>query len=332
MKLEQKIEQLPSGSYRVRKQIKGKMIRITFDHLPTESEIIMAFGDHLKDTPAPKEMLIFLTAAKQYVELKRNVLSPRTVKEYNELPKRLSEKFNTLNIYAITEYDIQAEINRLAKDKAPKTVFNYYTFIKSVLNTFRPEFTWKTTLPERQIVEPYIPTDKEVKAFLTYIKENRPKYYVLVILGAYGLRRSEIMAITADDLDGNTLHITKAKVLDENNKWVIKAPKKAKSRRNIEIPKDVADMIREQGFAFNYHPGDISKIINTACKKLNINHFTLHKLRHYFATKLMSENVDVMTVASLGGWSSPDMIYKRYGHAVDEKKKKALTHINKIVS
>ena len=325
------IEERPSGSYRVRKQINGKMIRISFDHEPDETEILLAFGEHLDGAPVPKDLLIFANAAKQYVELKRNVLSPRTVKEYLDTPKRLSEKFIALNIYDITETDIQAEINRLAKDKSPKTVFNYYTFIKSVLNTFRPDFTWNVTLPEKQIVEPYIPTDDEVKRFLAYIKENRPKYYVLVILAAYGLRRSEIMAITADDLDGNTLHITKAKVLDENNKWVIKAPKKAKSRRDIEIPPDVADLIREQGFAFDFHPGDISKVIDTACKKLGINHFTLHKLRHYFATKLLSEKVDIMTVAALGGWSSPDMIYKRYGHAVDEKKKKALEHINKII-
>ena len=326
------IEQRPSGSYRVRKRINGKMIRITFDHYPDETEILLALGKHLDDTPAPKDLLIFANAAKQYVELKRNVLSPRTVKEYIETPKRLSDKFTSLNIYDITENDIQAEINRLAKDKSPKTVFNYYTFIKSVLNTFRPDFTFKPTLPEKQIVEPYIPSDDEVKRFLSYIKENRPKYYVLVILGAYGLRRSEIMAITADDLEGNILHITKAKVLDENNNWVIKPPKKAKSKRDIIIPQDVADLIREQGAAFDYHPGDISKVINTACKKLEIKHFTLHKLRHYFATKLMSENVDVMTVAALGGWSSPDMIYKRYGHAVDEKKKKALEIIDKSVT
>lgn len=325
------IEQRPSGNYRARKTINGKTVRISFDHEPTEAEFLLAFGEHLDGSPVPKDMLIFANAAKQYVEIKRNVLSPRTVKEYLGTPKRLSEYFNALNIYNITGTDIQAEINRLSKTRSAKTVFNYYTFIKSVLNTFRPDFTWKVTLPEIQIVEPYIPSDEEVRLFLSYIKENRPKYYVLVILGAYGLRRSEIMAITADDLDGTTLHITKAKVLDEHNNWVIKVPKKAKSRRDIEIPQDVADLIREQGFAFNYHPGDISKVINTACKKLGINHFTLHKLRHYFATKLLSENVDVMTIASLGGWASPDMIYKRYGHAVDEKKKSALKLIDKIV-
>ena len=62
------------------------------------------------------------------------------------------------------------------------------------------------------------------------------------------------------------------------------------------------------------------------------NHITLHKLRHYFASKLISENVDVMTTAYLGGWSSPNMIYKRYGHAMDDKKQIALNHIDHIVS
>ena len=329
-----KVEELPSGSYRIRKQIDGRNIQITFDHYPLENEIILELGKHLSEAnaPLPKEMLIFSNAAKQYVEMKRNILSPRTVKEYIDMPKRLDSRFVSLNVYNITEQDIQFEINRLAKGRKPKTVFNYYVFIKSVIETFRKDFTMKISLPQKEIVEPYIPTDDEVKRFLAYIKEKRPKYYTLVILSAYGLRRSEIMAITSDDLDGNILHITKAKVLDENNNWVIKTPKTPKSQRDIEIPKDVAELIRKQGSAFEFHPGDISKVINTACKELNIPHFTLHKLRHYFATKLLSENVDVMTVASLGGWASPDMIYKRYGHAMDEKKKAALSHINKVVS
>ena len=324
------IEQLPSGSYRLRKRINGEMIRVTFDHYPTETEILLALGEHLTDAPAPKDIMIFANAAKQYIELKRNVLSPRTVKEYSETPKRLSERFNMLNIYKITSNDIQMEVNRLAKDKSPKTVKNYHSFISAVIASFRPDFSCHVTLPQSEKKEPYIPTDEEVSMFMEYIKENRPKYYVLMVLAAYGLRRSEIMAITSDDLDGNVLHITKAKVLNENNEWIIKTTKTPRSRRDIIIPDSLADMIQEQGFAFEYHPGDISKIINTACKKLGINRFTLHKLRHYFATKLLSENVDIMTVVALGGWSSPAMLNNRYAHAVEEKKKEALSHINII--
>ena len=318
------------NSYRVRKQINGKSIQLTFDHYPTENEIILAMGDYLDGTPAPKEVLIFSNAAKQYVELKWNVLSPKTRKEYLETPGRLSKQFTSKNIYEITEEDIQHEINRLAEKISAKTVTNYHSFIKSVLKTFRKGFISNATLPQVEIVEPYIPTDDEVIKLLAYMKEERPKYYACMILGAYGLRREEIMAITSDDLDGNILNITKAKVQNEKNEWVIKVTKTPKSRRKIELPQDIADMIREQGVAIDRYPSGINKVITTACKRLNINHFTLHKLRHYFATKLLTEKVDIMTIASLGGWSSPDMIYKRYGHAIDEKKRDALKHINSI--
>lgn len=325
------IEKRPSGSYRVRKQINGKMVRITFDHEPTETEILLAFGEHLDDAPVPKEMLLFANAAKQYVELKRNVLSPKTRKEYIETPGRLSKDFITKNVYDITAYDVQSEINRLAASKSPKTVKNYHSFISKVIKTFRPDFVLNTTLPQVEIKEPYIPDDKQVKQLLAYMKEERPNYYVLIVLGAYGLRRSEIMAVTADDLEGDTLHVTKAKVQDEKNNWIIKVNKTPKSRRDIVIPSDVADIIRDKGYAFNVNPSNIKKVIDTACRHLNIEHITLHKLRHYFASTLVSNKVDILTVAALGGWSSPDMIYKRYGHAMEDKKKKALKHIDKIV-
>jgi len=326
-----KIEELPSGSYRIRKQINGKSIHITFDHYPTENEILLTLGDYLDDAPASRDVLIFANAAKQYVEMRRNVLSPKTVKEYKEMPDRISDQFNSMNVYQITLNDVQAEVNRLAQKRSPKTVKNYSSFICSVIKAYRRDFSGKVTLPQPVKKEPYIPTDEEVVRFLQYIKEKRPKYYVLVVLSAYSLRRSEIMAVTSDDLDGNILHVTKAKVQDDNNNWVIKTTKTTKSCRDIEIPQDVADTIRENHYAFNYHPGDISKVINTACKTLGIERFTLHKLRHYFATKLLSESVDVMTIAALGGWSSPAMIYNRYGHAVEEKRRSALNLIDGVI-
>lgn len=328
---EMNIEKLPSGSYRIRKQINGKKISLTFDHKPTETEVLLALGDYLGDAPASKDILLFSNAAKQYIELRRNVISPKTVKEYSEISDRLSDKFVAMNVYDITKNDVQAEINRLAQKRSPKTVKNYSSFICSVIKTFQRNFDSNITLPQQVIVEPYIPTDEEVIRFLQYIKDNRPKYYVLVVLSTYSLRRSEIMAITADDLEGNVLHITKAKVQNENGEWIIKVNKTPKSRRDIEIPQDVADLIRENHYAFNYHPGDISKVINTACKNLGIKRFTLHKLRHYFATRLLEQKVDIMTICALGGWSSPNMIYNRYAHAIENKKRSALDLIDNVI-
>lgn len=326
-----KADKLPSGNYRLRKRVNGETITIMFDHAPSQNEMIRAVSDYVK-TPLTSASLTFYAAALQYINVKKNVLSPRTVKEYKGSVERLSPDFTALKIVSIRQTDIQLEINRLAETLSPKSVKNYHAFIKSVIQMFRPDMVIKTTLPKPVTNEPYIPNDDEVRAFFEYIRAERPKYYVLIVLATYGMRRSEILAITGDDVTGNTLHITKALVQNEDNEWVIKQPKTPKSKREITIPQEIADMIKEKNCAFEGYPSDINKVISTACRKLGINHFTLHKLRHYFASKLLSENVDIVTVMALGGWSSPATLQKHYAHAMDEKKEKAMEHITNIVS
>lgn len=41
------------------------------------------------------------------------------------------------------------------------------------------------------------------------------EYEVPITLACYGMRRSEICALTPDDLDGDIVHISKAKVMNE---------------------------------------------------------------------------------------------------------------------
>ena len=326
------IEQLPSGRYRYRKQIKGKRVDIYFDHAPSENEILLALADKLKDVaPVKSDRLPFEVASKQYINLKRNVLSPATIREYGRMSGRLSDDFINLDVYAIKQADVQAEINRLSLEHSPKTVKNYHAFIVSVIKAFNPDLRINTTLPQEIRKEPYIPTDEEVQRFLEYIRTERENYYVLVVLAMFGMRRSEILAIKPSDLDGNTLNITKALVMDENRQWVEKTTKTTRSTRSIEIPQEIADEIRDKGYAFKGNPSGIKKVIDTACKRLNIQHFTLHKLRHYFASKLISENTDLITVMSLGGWNSMAMLERNYAHALEDKKHKALNIIESVL-
>ena len=325
-----KIERLPSGSYRVRKTIKGKTHTLTYDTKPNKAQVDADIAK-LYTKPSENIKITFEEAAKVYIDSKRNVLSPRTVKEYVETPKRLSEGFISMPLDKITQLDIQTEINALSKDKKPKTVRNYHAFISAVLRTYFPDMIINTTLPQKVKNEPYIPSEKDVKKVLEYTKKNRPIYYPCFVLATYGLRRSEITAITSDDIEGTILHVNKAKVLDENKNWVIKTTKTTESTRDIIIPQDIANIIKEKGCAFNGYPNDIDKALKSICKALKIREFSLHKFRHFFATKLLSENVDITTVMSLGGWQSPTVLQKHYAHALEEKKKTALDIISKSI-
>ncbi len=60
------------------------------------------------------------------------------------------------------------------------------------------------------------------------------------------MRRSEICALTLDDLDADIIHINKALVQNDSLEWVIKTTKTTSSTRNIVIPVELANKIREK--------------------------------------------------------------------------------------
>ncbi len=143
-----KIEKLPSGSYRVRKMYKGKMYSVTFEDKPTQKEALKAISDELDKIKYTSRPMTFSEAACGYVDMKRNVLSPRTIKEYAETGKRLPDWFKSLKISDISQIEINRLVNELSKDKSPKTVRNYHGFISAVLGVDRPEM--KILLPCRK--------------------------------------------------------------------------------------------------------------------------------------------------------------------------------------
>lgn len=71
-----------------------------------------------------------------------------------------------------------------------------------------------TTLPKKVKKDPYIPSDDNVRKILDYAKDT--EYAFPLFLACYGLRRSEICALTPDDIEEDILHINKALVMDEN--------------------------------------------------------------------------------------------------------------------
>lgn len=275
-----KIEKRGSGSYRVRKMYKGQMYTVTFDRKPTQKEAMQAMAKELDHVQEKYRSLTFKTAAEKYIDSKRNILSPSTVRLYGITLNVLSDGFKSLNIHDVTVMDIQTEINCLSKNHSPKTVRNYHGFISAVLGAFRPELKIYTTLPQKVKNEPYIPTDMDVKRILEHAKGT--EYEIPIILACYGMRRSEICALMPEDIDGDIVHIRKAKVFGANGAWVDKNTKTTSSTRDIIIPLEVADRIKEKGYVYKGHPNSISEYLGSTEDKLGIPRFTMHKLRHYF--------------------------------------------------
>lgn len=316
-----KIEKLPSGSYRIRKMYKGNTYTVVFDYKPTQKEAMRTMAAELDKVHEKSETMTFGVAAQKYIDSKKNVLSPSTIRGYSGIIRQISDVFLGSNIYDITALDVQSEINRMAENCSPKTVRNHHGFISAVLGAFRPDMKLNTTLPQKLKTDPYIPSDDDVRRILEYA--NGTEFEIPIILACYGMRRSEICALTLDDLSGDILSITKAKVQNENLEWVIKTTKTTASTREIVIPLEVADKIRKKGYVYKGYPGEITKFLTATQKKLGIPLFSVHKLRHYFASKLSAMNIPEEDIMRFGGWETDYVMKGVYRHAMEDKNRDA---------
>lgn len=58
---------------------------------------------------------------------------------------------------------------------------------------------------------------------------------------------------------------------------------------------------------------------NAAIQSAGITRITPHGCRHGFATGLLRQGIDPVTVAHLGAWKSPRHVYETYGHALKDR-------------
>lgn len=316
-----KIEKLPSGSYRMRKMYKGKMYTVVTDYKPTQKEAIQLMADELDKVQEKHGRLTLLAACEAYIESKKNVLSPTTIYGYRYAVKAMSGNFLDENVHDVTGEDIQLEVNRLAKKLSPKTVRNYHGFISAVLGAYRPGFKIYTSLPRKPKNEPYIPSDDEVRRILAYAKGT--EYEIPLVLACYGLRRSEICALALEDIKGDVISVTKAKVQDEEKNWILKSTKTASSTREIIIPMETAERIREKGYVYKGCPNNITRYLKRAEDALGIPRFPLHKLRHYFASKMSALNIPEVDIMRMGGWETDHVMKSVYRHSMIDKEEQA---------
>ena len=137
------------------------------------------------------------------------------------------------------------------------------------------------------------------------------------------MRRSEICALKPEDIEGDIVHINKAVVQDENKKWVVKSTKTTTSTRDIIIPESIADKIREQGYTYKGHPNSVTCYLAKVQDLLNIPHFSIHKLRHYFASQMSALGIPEADILKLGGWETDRVMKAIYRHSMMDKEENA---------
>lgn len=325
-----KIEKLNNNSYRMRKMYKGKTYTVITDYKPTQKEALELITKEMNMiTIEDSKGMTFLSACKAYIELKSNILSPSTKRGYFGIIKVIPESFKAKRITDIDNVAVQKIVNDYAKNHAPKSTRNYYSFIRTIISTYNPNIVLKCNLPQLKKSDEYIPTIEDVKRLYEAI--NGTEYEVLFKLAGMGLRRSEICALTMDDINENVVTINKALVENENKEWIIKSTKTTESERTIIVPDSLALLIKEKGL-YTGKPTSIDKILKRYLKKLDIHPFGIHKLRHFFVSYAHDNGFTDAQIMEMGGWSTPYVMKSVYRHALNQKeaKEKMASSIKKL--
>ena len=309
-------------------EINGKRYCITFDNKPTQREIASAITEITEKENVPKDTFDY--CANSYINSKSNVLSPSTIKGYKSLlNKSIPDDFKKKKIRDITQEDIQIVINDYSVKHAPKTVRNMNGFISSVIGMFRPGMNIYTTLPQKSVYEPNLPTETDIKSILD-ISEGT-MYHIAIQLGILGMRRSEICALTLDDIEGNILHINKALVMNEDNKWVVKATKTTAGTRDIYLPDNLLKEIAREQKIYEGYPNSIYDAIQGYCLKLKIKPFRFHDLRHFYASYAHENGMSDADIMATGGWKSDYTMKNVYRHAMKKNKEEMQKQIANMI-
>ena len=306
--------------YRVQVQVKGIRYSFTFTYKPSRREVY----DRLDKEASTADVGTVYDYIYKYIELKSNILSPATIRGYRNIIKHLQSYFGNMQLYKLDQVELQKYVNVYALNHSPKSVINMFSLISVVLRTFRPGFIFHVTLPRIIKKEPYIPTLQDIKLIL---KESyNSKYFSSIILAIFGLRRSEIVALTLDDFKDNYVCINKAIVRNKKNALVQKSTK-TYTDRIVYMPPQLIDLIREKGL-YSGSPDGISNYMYRLVKKLKLKNFSIHKLRHFYASICHYFNMPDIYIQKQGGWANDSVMKSVYTHALERERVQITQNIN----
>lgn len=202
-------------------------------------------------------------------------------------------------------------------------------------------------------------TKDELKTFLEYAeKHEKYKFYVLFRLLAFsGMRKSEALALTWNNINFDKAQITINKTLILTPQVEVSTPKTKNSNRIVFIDKKTLSILNEwrleqkkellqKGFnalspnqlVFSNKNNDyippttITNPMNRIIKGSNLPHITVHGLRHTYATLAAQGGMAVKQLQAQLGHSDIQTTLNIYTSITDEQRKETANQYTSFVN
>ena len=330
-----KAKQLPSGNWRCQAYLgldkNGKAIMKSIT-APTKRDAetmckALEVDKRSSATVIDRDMTVGqsveLYIAGKELEVQKGKCSPPTLTAYKSYSNNLMDDIKDIPATKITDSILNKWIENLETDHSAKSCKNAYSLVRASLMEVLPRSTvldWRIKLPTISKKKVNVPTETNILTLLNYLKGYDKDVYIACLLASFGtMRRSEICALTADDVEGNVIHINKALVLDnDRHEWIEKSTKTELSERDVVMPDFVIKELPKNGRLVNINPQRVTDRFVKYLKRLNMRTFRFHDLRHYSASIMHEMGASNETIMARGGWSNDYTLNQHYRGVMQE--------------
>lgn len=311
-------KKLPSGSWRIKAShtVNGKRIVRSFTVSPNECAGDSRKAKALAELKASEWLATFeenricnLTVRKaleNYIEDHASVLSPNSVRGYRQYVPYFDE-IGGMRVDDVRSQDIQRIISAMSLKVKSKTVKGRVSFLLTALDYAGCDRKFKLSYPAAIPRNTTTPDHHQIMDLLNAADDLMKP--IICLAAFYSLRRSEICALTYEDVSMDigsvTVHRSMAKGPD--GVWVMKdIPKTSGSIRTVYPDAEIMALLPSDGsgqdFLFPLTPDALERKWKRLKDKVGIN-VRFHDLRHYAASFRSDLNIPKKYTEEVGGWS-----------------------------
>lgn len=252
-------------------------------------------------------------AIDKYLADTKNLHSPSTVNNWKSYRRTRFKAYMDLDVGSI---HWQKMVNDEAEDVSGKTVLNAFDLVRHALDYSkvpRPE----VKLPKKKKAERTWLDYQQIEVFCSALR-GKP-YELGALLALHGLRRSELLHLTAEDIDlkKGIIRVRGASVVGEGNKLVEKDDNKTEESTrmvHIVIPRLSELLGGKTGRLITTNPTTLYGSIKKLCEKNGLPPCGVHSLRHSFCSLAHHLKWDELTVQREGGWRDSKVVHEIYTH------------------
>ncbi len=285
----------------------------------------------------------FDTWALKWLEIyKKNNVKDQTYKFTYEtnLKKYLIPFFGSYKLTNIKQIDIQRYFNEVKNTSngeflSSSVLSKHKMILKSIFDAaIDNDLCYKN--PVKNITFPKIApkqsrpvyTKDELEILKKYALENN-RYDIITLINT-GIRRSELLGLTWNDIDfkNKSICIQRA-VTQTTGRIIIDKPKSTTSNRIIPISNDFINLLQQIPHTSDYFiPGNIPdtplsphsyadnfcRFMKKMNKDIGLKILTPHELRHTYGTILRENGVDIYTIQKIMGHADISVTAQIYVH------------------